>query len=330
MADYDIGMIRVFVLIYETGSVTATAERLFLSQPSVSYTLRRLRTTLGDPLFVRRNQRLEPTSVAEDLYPRLRQLLDSLDDLMGRSPHFVPELSSRRFRLKLTDVGVSGLVPSIMRRVRSQAPGVVLDVGVFASSTAVQDLRAGKTDAVICSTRLDAPDLLRETLFTQAYVGVAAPDHPRIGDAPTIEEFEAEHHIAVGAETGHRAVDLRVQELGIKRRIALVIPSFSGLPSILAGTELLSFAPSPVAYLQAAMGQLKVFDLPFDVPIGEVGLYTIRREIPSPDVDWLRSCIIEALQTGSRPLRLSEVRSTPAAAQPYPTPALALASDARA
>ena len=83
MADYDLGMLRVFVLVYENNSVTVAAQRLYISQPSVSYTLRKLRTHFGDPLFQRRGQRLEPTLVAEELYPRLRRLIESIPSMIG-------------------------------------------------------------------------------------------------------------------------------------------------------------------------------------------------------------------------------------------------------
>ncbi|SCL50514.1 transcriptional regulator, LysR family [Micromonospora eburnea] len=296
VVDYDIGMIRVFVLVYETASATATAERLFISQPSVSYTLRRLRNLFNDPLFLRRGNRLEPTPIAEDLYPRLRQLIESMDEVMSHASRFRPEESTRTFRLRLTDVGVTGLLPRILHRIRTEAPHVVLDVGALTFSTVVRELRSGQADAVICATRLDAPDLLREPLFTQAYVGVCAPDHPRIGATPTLAEFEFEQHVGVAGESGHRSYDLRIGELGIDRKVALVIPSFSGLPAVLAGTELLSFAPSSAAQRFESNGLLRVFALPFDVPISESALYTVRRELPSTEFDWFRRSLIEALR----------------------------------
>lgn len=296
MADYDIGMIRVFVLVYETGSVTATAERLYISQPSVSYTLRKLRKLFNDPLFVRNGTRLEPTAVAQDSYPKLRRLLESLDEVMTSSASFDPATCRRRFRLRMSDVGVSGLLPRIWQRVHAQAPGASFDVDALNLATAAQELRSGQADAVVCTTRLDGVDLQRDLLFTQEYVGVCATDHPRIGDAPTLEEYEAEHHLTVSALTGHRALDLRVTELGINRRVSLVIPTFAALPNLLTGTELLSYAPTSAAQRIAATGQIRTFRLPFDVPITEIALYTVRRELPSPEFDWFRRTIVEAVQ----------------------------------
>lgn len=295
MPDYDIGMMRAFVLVYETGTVTAAAERLFMSQPSVSYTLRRLRALFGDQLFVRRGQRLEPTPVAEELYPKLRRLLESADEVMAGAAAFRPETSTRHFRMRMTDVGLSGLLPRIFARLRAEAPGIVLDVEALNLSTVVEELRAGLADAVICTTRLDAPDLLREPLFTQEYAGICAEDHPRIGDAPTRSEYEAELHVAVATSTGHRAFDERVRELGIERHVSLVIPSFSALLNIIPGTDLLSYAPASVAGRLAETGQLRTFTMPFDLPVTEISLYTLRRELPSAEFDWFRETLIDAL-----------------------------------
>ncbi|RZI91903.1 MAG: LysR family transcriptional regulator, partial [Microbacterium sp.] len=274
MAEYDIGMLRVFLLVYETGSVTTTAERLYISQPSVSYTLRKLRVHFGDPLFVRRGQRLEPTPVAEDRYPKLRRLVESMDEVMAHSEPFHPSTVERRFRLRMTDVGVSGLLPRIVHRIRAEAPRAVLEVESLHLATIVQELRSGATDAVICTTRLDEPDLRRELLFRQEYIGLRPVDHPRIGPAPTLEEYEAEEHVTVAVSTGHTALDRRVRELGIQRRVALSVPTFSALPSLLEGTDLLSYAPTSVGHRLAALGHVETFALPFDLPITEIALYT--------------------------------------------------------
>ena len=91
--------------------------------------------------------------------------------------------------------------------------------------------------------------------------------------------------MGVAVETGHQAVDLRIRELGINRRMAVRLPSFAGLAGILEQTELLSFAPDSYAQRFVAQGQLRVFELPFDVPVSEVALYTVRRQLPSPEAD---------------------------------------------
>lgn len=298
MASYDIGMVRTFVHVYETGSVTATADQLFLSQPSVSYTLRKLRDHFGDPLFRRRGHGLEPTAVAEELYPKLKRLLQSLDEVMEGAGTFEPASSTRRFRLRMTDVGVNGLLPLIVRRMQTQAPGIRLDVETLNLATAVHELRTGQTDAVVCTALLEEPDIHRDLLFTQTYAGLRAADHPRISDSPTLADYEAEQHVAVTPSSGHTALERRARELGIARRIALVVPNFSALPSLLRDTELLSYAPGSVADRLAGQSTLRTFRLPFDVPATQVALYTLHGEYPSPDLEWLRLTLATTVQQG--------------------------------
>ena len=297
MSSYDLGMLRVFVLVYETGSVTHTSERLFISQPSVSYTLRKLRAHFGDTLFQRKGHRLEPTRLAHELYPKLRRLLESLDDIMETPGEFSPAVSGRRFRLRMTDVGVSGLLPSILRSVRSQAPGVTLEVEALNLATVLHDLRTGAADAAICTTRLDESDIRRDLLFNQEYVGLCAADHPRISEAPALGAYEDEEHVAVATSTGHTALDVRVRELGINRRVSVVIPTFSSLPDLLEGSELVSYAPTGVASRLIRRHEVRSFRLPFDVPVTQVAMYTLRRDLPAADLEWLRSTLMASVQT---------------------------------
>ena len=297
MSSYDLGMLRVFVLVYETGSVTHASERLFISQPSVSYTLRKLRSHFGDHLFQRKGHGLEPTRVAHELYPKLRRLLESLDDIMETPGEFKPESSTRRFRLRMTDVGVSGLLPSILRSVRTQAPGVTLEVEALNLPTVLHDLRTGAADAAICTTRLDESDIRRDLLFNQEYVGLCAADHPRISEEPALGAYEDEEHVAVAISTGHTALDVRVRELGINRRVSVVIPTFSSLPDLLEGGELISYAPTGVASRLIRRHDVRAFRLPFDVPVTQVALYTLRRELPAADMEWFRHTIMSSVQT---------------------------------
>lgn len=301
MATYDLGMLRVFVLVYETGSVTHASERLFISQPSVSYTLRKLRSHFGDPLFQRKGQGLEPTPAAHEIYPKLRRVLESLDDIMEPPGDFQPRTSTRRFRLRMTDAGVSGLLPSILRSVRSEAPGVTLEIDSLNLATVLHDLRTGAADAAICTTRLDESDIRRDVLFNQEYVGLCAADHPRISEEPALGTYEGEEHVAVATSTGHTALDARVRELGINRRVSVVIPTFSSLPELLEGSDLISYAPAGVASRLTRRHNLRVFRLPYDLPVTQVAIYTLRRELPAAEMEWFRNTVTSSVQARHSP-----------------------------
>ena len=66
-------LLRLFELLYTTGSVTRSAEQLGQSQPTVSIWLAQLRRLLGDPLFVRTPAGMQPTPRADALIPPVRR-----------------------------------------------------------------------------------------------------------------------------------------------------------------------------------------------------------------------------------------------------------------
>lgn len=68
----DLNLVRVFITIYETGSVSGAASRLHVTQPSVSYALARLRDQWSDPLFKRSRDGMQPTVLASQLYGSFR------------------------------------------------------------------------------------------------------------------------------------------------------------------------------------------------------------------------------------------------------------------
>lgn len=295
MSTYELGMLRVFILVYETGSVTLASERLFISQPSVSYTLRKLRTHFNDPLFQRRGNQLEPTALAQSLYPKLRRLVGSLDELMSGPADFDPRTSTRRFHLRMTDVGVSGLLPPILHAIRAQAPRVTVHVETLDITTVATELRTGRADAAICTTPLIEEDIARESLFSEHYVGLCAAEHPRISEAPTLPEYEDEDHVAVAPSTGHTSLDLRLRELKVRRKVVAVIPTFSALPHLVEGSDLISYAPSSVVRRFIGRHAVRSFALPVELLRTEVAIHTLRREIPSAEILWFNNLLHESM-----------------------------------
>ena len=64
IGNLDLNLLRVFDSIAREHSVTVAAARLELTQPAVSNALARLRRELGDPLFVRTSQGMQPTPLS--------------------------------------------------------------------------------------------------------------------------------------------------------------------------------------------------------------------------------------------------------------------------
>ena len=86
----DLNLLRSFVAIYETRSLTAAADGLYVTQPAVSQALGRLRRELDDSLFQRVGRTMEPSELARSLYPDFRDALARIDRTLDSVHGFDP------------------------------------------------------------------------------------------------------------------------------------------------------------------------------------------------------------------------------------------------
>jgi DNA-binding transcriptional LysR family regulator len=301
LESYDLNLVRTFVRIYETRSVTRAAEQLFVSQPSVSYALAKLRKMLKDELFHRGPDGLQPTQIATAVYPQLRHSLEAMDSAVQLVTAFQPATSRHNFRLLLTDIGEIALLPAVLESIQESAPMTSVEVLPLTYGSAREDLIHGKADAAICTPRIDSSDLFRDQLLVQSYWGICSASHPRISDEPQVDEFLGERRVVVSEELGHEHIQQRLRELNYDQTAAVRLPHFSALPHVLAKTTYISIVPERLAQIFVADGRIRMFKLPFSVEPGNVALYTYRRTSPAPAVEWLRATIRAALQKAPVP-----------------------------
>ena len=293
----DLNLLRTFVSVYETGSLTASARALFVTQPSVSHSLSRLRTEFGDALFVRSGGRMQPTVLATEIFPDCRDALGRLDSLSERSRSFDPATSTRRFRLCLSDLGELGFLPAVLRHLSEAAPGVELDVVPMDIAQVAEWLERGSVDAAIASSPL-AGGFESVLLKRECYVGLLPRNFPlAVPGAISMAEFLAAGHVEVARSTGHQAAEQRMEELGIVRRTRVRVRHFSVLAQIVSESGLMAIVPESVAEGWRVSWPLQPVDLPFDVDPIEVRLHLPQPARRTPALDWFGSMLLNALTT---------------------------------
>lgn len=81
----DYGTLGAFATVYECGSINKAAKELFMSPQGLSKSIARLEGELGCPLFERTHQGLNPTRDARTLYVRVRDLMDTCEQIRSHS-----------------------------------------------------------------------------------------------------------------------------------------------------------------------------------------------------------------------------------------------------
>lgn len=293
---FDLNLVRTFVAIYETRSVTQAAERLDLTQPTISHALSKLRDSYKDRLFARGAKGLVPTAAAERLYEQLSVALAAIETTLDAQQGFDPRTSTRRFRIALSDIGSLFFTPPLLRRFQGAAPRIQVEI-VQLSDGLADDLATGALDLAIGNLPGLHAHTRNELLFRERYVCLVAARHPAIGESISLDQFvQARHVMVTSPSSGHALVDGALGERGVRRNIVALVPQFSVLPSLVENSDLLVILPDRVASLYASQRRLKVLELPLTLPGFEVRMHWHARHETTPVHQWLRGEVVRALE----------------------------------
>jgi DNA-binding transcriptional LysR family regulator len=150
----DLAQLRTFIAVTEAGSVSGAAERVFLSQSSVSEQLKKLEERIGQPLFVRSKQGVAPTPAGAKLVEHARRIVAmcdaAFDDMLGRS-------LDGEVRIAITDYYRPHDVAAIIRRFASQHPRLRLHVTVLPSAVIESSAEDNVFDIGLSLRMLDSP-----------------------------------------------------------------------------------------------------------------------------------------------------------------------------
>lgn len=111
LRDLDLNLLLVLDALFEEGTLTRTAQRLRLSQPTISASLAKLRGILGDELFVRANGRMQPTARALALRDAVASVLKTVRLEILCQGGFDPSSERGAFTVSLSDIGELEFLP---------------------------------------------------------------------------------------------------------------------------------------------------------------------------------------------------------------------------
>lgn len=287
----DLKLLTVFDEIYKTRNVSRAGENLGVAQSSISISLGRLRRHFGDQLFVRTSEGMQPTPHATTLVEPIRQALELLRGITRQQAVFEPASARRTFRICMTDITHLALLPALINRFSEIAPGISIEITHIAAHTSKM-LESGEADlAVGFMPQLEA-GFYQQKLFEQQFTCVVRRDHPRVRARLTQAMFEREKHVLVtAAGTGHNLVEQELDRLGVRRKVALSLPNFLGVGSLVATTDLLVTVPQRVAETLLRIADVKALSPPFQLPTFAIKQHWHDRFQQDPANRWLRSVI---------------------------------------
>jgi len=295
----DLNLLVAFGELLRGPSVTAAAARLGVTQPAMSRTLARLRKTFGDPLFVRTASGLRPTPRATALQPLLEEVLEGAETLIAGPERFDPGTAQRTFVIGTADYGEAVLLPPLLRRLTSEAPGVRLRLAVVPMPLDAA-LERGEVD-LAWTPRVHAPRTVVWTrLFDETFAFVVRREHPVLKQGPfTLDRYLSLLHLAiapVGRSSGNPLDDL-LARMGRKRDVVATVPSFLVVPSLLAASDVGATLPQRVITATAERYDLVSLPIPFPAQGFSMHQAWHERMRKDPGHAWLRQIVTAIART---------------------------------
>lgn len=300
----DLNLLVYLDALLRERNVTQAANQLNLSQPALSNGLRRLRELFNDPLLVRTSEGMTPTERALELEPLVRDVLGRIDQAVQPRGDFDPASAHRVFRIMASDYAESTLFPSVLGKLRTQAPGLTLDI-MTPSDVSFLDVERGKVDMVI--NRFDAmPQSFHQIhLWNDSFTCVLSPQNPVL-DEFTLENYLKANHVwvsktgmgvGVGVDPGDVQrlgwVDLALNRLGKKRQIRVFTRHYQAAMTLAEQNDLIVTLPTRAAQLQVDNPRVVLRDPPLDIPPLELKMAWSPLLQHNPGNKWLRKLIAD-------------------------------------
>lgn len=287
---------RLLVAVCRKKSLTEAAKGLGLSLSAASHQLSVLKDAAGDPLFLRTDKGLAPTSAMKELLPKLESIIDAVDAL--RKPAvFDPATAKCDIRILTYDMGYLAFVLPVVPRLQTESPGLRINVDFLESHEfALNELRLGKADLCINPGLLNQSDVVSQPLGKVEYRLMVRQGHPleaiyQAEGRVTLEEIARfPQFIPSTRQGGYNRPWLDVMAMGAP---VIACNYFNVPPFVVKRTDAVEWIPSPLAAEWEGTGLFTVIPLTGENrSVFTSRLFWAARDERDPLNQWLRSLLL--------------------------------------
>jgi DNA-binding transcriptional LysR family regulator len=261
----------------------------------MSRVLGRIPNVLGDQIFVRAQRKLVPTPRAKELRERVNAHAREARLLLTSRPTTDLRSVRRSFHVRIDDTLTGGCSAKLLQLLRRRAPHVELRCLQRVNNEA-SELRDGSIDLDIGVANNPSPEIKMQILLEDVFAGVVRRTHPMLQQRITAKIYASKLHVNA-SEQGETStiIDSELESLGLKREVALVVPSYWAALGVVADSDLVAAVPSHLLDLAERLFGVKSFRLPFDTSRIRIVQAWHPRLDDDPAHKWLRTCVRELI-----------------------------------
>jgi molybdate transport repressor ModE-like protein len=298
--------LRLLVLIAETGSVVAAAQRMNLSQPAATKSLQLLESAVGHSLVHRGPTGSVLTPTGELICRRARLILAELRNIEDELGLFHAG-SVGQVVVGALPVAVAALLPRALQALANDYPGITVRIVEGTSDALFPRLKEGRLDLLVGRFWPgEEPELLNETLFDSRFALVARSGHPlssrrrlQLADTMAVPWIlpPPGAHSRGALEAMFLQASLKPPPHGVETSSYLIIRA------LLVKTDMVCPLPIETPQEDVSRGLLQLLPIGLDVRLPPVGIVRNAQRETSPATDtvikYLRGAALEGSSQGS-------------------------------
>lgn len=284
--------LKVFLTVFETGSISRASDVFDLNQSTISHTIDRMRAAVGDPLFVKAGRGITPTEKSISIAPQVQEILAGLEGLIAVED-YDPWHDTSTMSI---GVPTPALIPEMKATydiIRAKAPQTQFNVIRLAPRERMAEmLTSAEIDVAIAINSGNLPANLNAARYGQDKLVVYFDPNMR-GPITNLDDYlSAQHGVAGHGGNSKSIVDMAFGEAGLQRKVCVSSPTASTLGQFIVGTDMIATMPLGLAKetynnLDYCMPPLALPDLIYD-------LVWHRRFEHSGRNRWIRNTLLES------------------------------------
>jgi len=174
---FNLVTLRLFIAVYEERSLIKAAEREFIAPSALSRRIADMERMLNQTLFIRSHRGIEPTPLAEQILPSVRNLMRELAQIDAIA-HGGQDGISGYVRVTTTMAATCQTLPRELALFLQRYPGIRVDLQEDVSPLAAAAVHEGAADLGILFAGPDAAGLHQVAYHTDTLVALAPSEHP--------------------------------------------------------------------------------------------------------------------------------------------------------
>ncbi len=232
--------LRYFDALAETLNFSRAAERLHVTQSTLSHQIRQLEDEIGSALFERSTRHVRLTEAGELLRSYATPALQQIDRALQALRPDAGDPLQGSLRLGTTHSFATRLVPMCVSSFIALAPGTVVSVQELSAREIAQRLAKGALDLGVSYRPADAPDLWFEPLYHEELKLVVAAGHPlaRRRRVRMVELHGARMVMLPGEFSTRQLLDEAFEAAGAEPRVVVELNSVAPMLELIRRTDL--------------------------------------------------------------------------------------------